>query len=245
MFMSESKITPHIAPRNIEGLLKMTPFRLRLLGEDCGGLKDDASKMAWHNLKTPEARADYVLKLLKEWDAGNPGAAAPTNGAVPSSIAQSTQPVSASSRAPQVAQVSQQAAQAAAAAAAADKPRRSPRTSAQETQDATSAPADLGAEVIKLLHQVLKETEAGTESYRTVEKKLLETNSQSAAVIKGLEALNAQVQQVQQVQLWTLMAFLTFMQDNVGASTTEILGAAISDSAQFQQLVRQATTGKG
>lgn len=75
--MSESNLTPHTAPRTLEQLMAETPFKLRLLLTDLGGLKTEEQKMAWHQLNNAEARANHVLALLKAWDQANPGAATP------------------------------------------------------------------------------------------------------------------------------------------------------------------------
>lgn len=235
--MSASVITPHIAPRTIEGVRGLSALTLRSLVSSCGGLNTPAQKMAYHSLQTHEARADYVLKCLHEWDAANPGAAAPSNGA-PTGVAVPVQPVPASSLAPQVAQVSPQAAQAAQQAAA-DRPRRSPRTSTPEASPTTpSAPADLGSEVIRLLQQVLKETETNTECYRAIEKAAAASQAGSD---KRLAELSQQVANLAQVQTWTLTAFLTFASETLKVPVSDILGVAIGDSDNFQQLVRNAT----
>jgi len=75
--MSESNLTPQTAPRTLEGLMSETPFKLRLLLTDLGGLQTEEQKMGWHQLSTPEMRAQHVLAVLKNWDQANPGVAQP------------------------------------------------------------------------------------------------------------------------------------------------------------------------
>lgn len=86
--MSESTLTPQTAPRDLEGLTKETPYKLRLLVSALGMLQAEEHKMAWHQLQTPETRAAYVLKLLQAWDQANPGAATPPPPAAPATPAQ-------------------------------------------------------------------------------------------------------------------------------------------------------------
>ena len=261
--MSESSMTPHTAPRTLEGLLKETPFKLRLLVGALGALTSEEDKMAWHNMSTPDARANYVLGLLQAWDKANPGAAAQasvpqTNGAstfVPAQQPQQTVPVQMVQPmqvAPMVATVAP-GALAAATAATTEKPKRNPRT---QNTDSSTAAADLGVNVIDLLTRVLNgqaSLEAKYEAFTKQVTGIIEDAANSktsrvaamennfANVAKALEGLIGGQQSMQQVQVWTLMCFLTFMQESMGASTVDILRAAISDSAQLQQLVNKAT----
>lgn len=56
------------APRTYEGLRELTPFRLRLLLTDVGGLKTEEQKRIWHAISTPEERTNHVLRALLEFD---------------------------------------------------------------------------------------------------------------------------------------------------------------------------------
>jgi hypothetical protein len=250
---SQSALTPHTAPRTIEGLQMQTPFKLRLLVQSMQGFETAEQKMAWHNCSTPETRASYVLAMLHQWDKANPGLAVPANGAG-AAVAQTVtpvQPVAPGTVAPGPAAVSPQALQAAAAATAeAPKGRRTPRTPTDTS--AAAAPADLGADVINLLHNILNTAQANGEKIAALEKKVdlvLAAASSGedarATWTKALQDLSNGAQNSQQLQVWTLMSFLTFMQESMGASIPEILGAAMQDSASFQQIVTQATGGKG
>lgn len=73
-------LTPQTAPRTAQELCKFTPIELRLLTDNhLAGLRSDKEKMAWFELKTQDAKANYILSLLKRWDENNPGMH--TNGA--------------------------------------------------------------------------------------------------------------------------------------------------------------------
>jgi hypothetical protein len=282
--MSESALNPHTAPRDIAALIKETPFKLRLLVQALGGLSNEQEKMAWHNMQTPEARAQHVLMLLQIWDKANPGAASPpppaahTNGATAPAVAAPApaavspaqaltgfaapglQPMAAipagmMGAAPQVAAVASGAAAAVAEAAGESKSRRNPRTS---TSNGTPAPAPaggdaaLGAEVVGLLNRVVQTLEKNDELHKNALAKVVSvveeaSESKSSRVTeleKKYSELQGNLSSLYQMQKITLMAFLTFMEGSMGASMTDLLGAAISDSASFDQLVAKAT-GKG
>ena len=64
-------LTPHNAPRTHAALCLESPFRLRRLLEATGGMTTVIEKMAWHDLKTHEARAEHVLCALQNWDEQN------------------------------------------------------------------------------------------------------------------------------------------------------------------------------
>ncbi len=273
--MSESALTPHTAPRSLEGLLKETPFKLRLLVGALKGLESEQQKMAWHGLQTNEARAQHALTLLQQWDAANPGAAQPaaqTNGVhTPPQAPPQAPPPTTSFQAPQTsftapmqpvapgmvapgapAAVAPQAAAQAQAAAGENKTtsKRQPRTGGAE-----AGGADLGAQVVSMLQTILNglaaEAQQRIEFQKTVTSILEEASTGKTSRVEALEAKNIEIteslrhisgalQSQSQLQIWTLMAFLTLAEQQTGASTTEILGAAIQDSAMFQQLVDKA-----
>lgn len=289
--MSESALTPHTAPRSIEGLLKETPFKLRLLAQALGGLTSEEQKMAWHQLNTNESRAEHILALLKGWDQANPGAArAPmTNGATPHTAPQQqAQPQQQQFPVPGTAQqypapqqqqqFPQQAPQqqfqpqgvqqmapvgpaavspqaAAAAAAATEKPSgRKPRTTS--ANGAPPVDADVAGQVVAMLQTILTGLGTDAERFQQLQANITgileEASTAKLGRVTALEAkygevasslqhLSGAVQAQSQIQVWTLMAFLTFMQEQMGASMKDILGAAIQDSAMFQKLVDQAT----
>jgi hypothetical protein len=153
-------------------------------------------------------------------------------------------------QAPQVPQVSQAAAQQAAAATE-TKSRRSPRTNADTAQG-----ADVGTDLINAVMALKASSDAQIARYdqfqsyvtgvlqeasdaKTSRVTALETKY--AEIHAVLQQTNQYLQSVSQVQIWTLMAFLTFMQENMHASMPDLLGAAIGDSATFEQLVNKAT----
>lgn len=227
--MSTVALTPHSAPRSVDLLAKEPPFQLRLLAEKLGGLDTQQDKMGWHGFKTNEARATYVLSLLQAWDRLHPAAAAPAPAAAPE-----PEP------APTVAAVAP-AAVAAAAAATSDRPKRTPRTSA--SAEATVAPmpvaapaTDLGASIVELLNKSVEKQDALLAAVKESNK-----NDRLAALEAKNNELTAQLQGLQQLQTWTLTAFLTFMQEQMGASMIDILAAAIADSASLQEMVGKAT----
>lgn len=294
--MSESTLTPQTAPRTVEALLQETPFKLRLLATELGGLTTEEQKMAWHQMTNAEQRTKYVLDLLKQWDTANPGAARPTqaapangvqNGAhVPAPTMQqppmqappammpgfstgqqafaAPQPVTpvpaamAGMGAPPVgpAAVSPQAAAQAAAATQTEggkTSRRQPRNGSATTDTAS---ADLGAQVVTMLQTILNGLGQEAQNRMGWQKQITDMLEEAASskgsrvtaleqkyneVAQALHSLSAAVQQQSQLQIWTLMAFLTLAEQQTGASITQILGAAIADSAMFQKLVDQAT----
>lgn len=271
--MSESTLTPHTAPRTVEGLSKETPFKLRLLVQTLGGMETAEQKMAWHDAKTPEARATYVLQLLKNWDEANPGAAtsAPAAPAPAPHMNGAAQPLQTTGTATtpayrvppvQLPTVDPSALTAAAAALADTKPRRSPKTSTETPEPAKTA--DVGTDVVNLLNRLAESIENDKDRFKALEKKVI-TILDGAASAKSsrLEVVENKYNELHKelgtvlqylswnndVQKWTLMALLTFMQESVGTSPKDALGMAISDSAadSFQKLVDEATgtPGKG
>jgi hypothetical protein len=197
------ELTPQTAPRTAQELVKFTPIELRLLTDNhLAALRTDKEKMAWFELKTQDAKANYILALLKRWDEQNPGMH--TNGAT--SIAGSNAPVIA--RAPVTAPdapapdaeslrkwgtmgpppaqngasgpaVVSPAALAAAVAATADKPgKRQPKTTAAEP------PADLSANVIDLLNRILNGQDTTRVSTEKLHAQILST-LEDAASSKG------------------------------------------------------------
>lgn len=309
--MSESNLTPHTAPRSVEGLMAETPFKLRLLLTDLGGLQSEEQKMGWHQLSTPDARANHVLAVLRAWDQVNPGAAQPPpqqqmNGThmpppqqmppqqqmqpppqqqffnapagapngYPASAQQAPQgfqmpqqtfvapqpvmpvPAAAMMGAPGAPPpVSPQAAQAAATAAQGENGKTT-RKRTPSTNGADAGGAELGAQVLTALQTILQGLGAESEQRNGWQKQITdmleEAASSKASRVTALEAKYGEVAQglhnlaeamktQQQLQIWTLMAFLTLAEQQSGASTVQILGAAISDSAMFQKFVNQAT----
>jgi hypothetical protein len=269
MTMSDT-LSPVTAPRDKAGLMKESPFKLRILVQQLGGLSDDAQKMAWHGMQTPEQRADYVLTLLQAWDAANPGASkggppapAHANGATPHQPAvyqpppvggpaiapgpTQHQPVTA----PQVAHVSPQAAQQAQAATTTDpKPKRNPRTSSD------AAAADVGADAISLLTSIKAAIDKQNEGLEGFQKGVMGILEEATAaktsrvtavenkydeLASSLRQLNLYLQSISNVQLWNVMMMLTFMQEQMGLPMVQVLKVAIEDSATFQKLVDQAT----
>jgi hypothetical protein len=134
------------------------------------------------------------------------------------------------------------------------KARRQPRTPSDA--QAPQPTADIGVEIVGLLTTLKASADAQVARYDQFQSyltSLLQEASDSknsrvtaleakyADVHATLQQTNQYLQSISQVQTWTLLAFLTFMQENMGASMTDLLGAAISDSATFQQLVNKAT----
>lgn len=275
--MSEPALNPHTAPRDLAGLMKETPFKLRLLVQALGGLNNEKDKMAWYDLKTAEARGQYALQLVQAWDRANPGAAQPpppaaTNGAVAPAVAapapmtmqtpgqaltgfatpglQPMAPVPAAMMGapPAVAQVAPGAA-AAVAGATSDKPKRQPRTSTSNGEAPAGGDVGLGAEVVNLLNRVVQEIEKNGEMHKAALAKIVSVVEDAAdgknSRVTALEAKHNELQQslgtLYQMQKITLMAFLTFMENSMGAGMVDILGAAITDSQSFDQLVAKAT----
>lgn len=276
--MSESALTPHTAPRTLDGLLKETPFKLRLLVGALGGLATEEQKMAWHGLQTNDARAKHALDLLQRWDAANPGAAAPpaVNGAAahappPQTMPQQPpqqgfvapqtqfqmpapmQPVAPGAVAPGAPPpvAPQAAAQAQAAAGEGKTSKRQPRTGG--TSDAGSA--DVGAQVVTMLQTILGGLQAEAQQRNEFQARLIAMLEEAASsktsrvtalegkygeVLATLQHLSSSVQSMSNLQLWMMMAFLTLAEQQTGAGITDILGAAINDSAMFQKLVDKA-----
>lgn len=100
--MSQSTMTPHIAPRDLEQLVKLSAYALRALAEQVGALASDAQKMAWHGMNGHQ-RASEIGRLLTVWDQQNPGvyqggappapAAGPATVQIPTIISQPMLPV--------------------------------------------------------------------------------------------------------------------------------------------------------
>jgi hypothetical protein len=136
-----------------------------------------------------------------------------------------------------------QEALATAAAATTEKPKRSPRTNGQAEVPASAA---LGAEIIGAINAILassKETDKKVDDMTFKVMGLLQqaSTSKNSALEAAVVRLGADVEALKQLQTWTLMAFLTFMQENMNAPMKDILGAAISDAESFKKLVAQAT----
>jgi hypothetical protein len=284
--MPENPFTPQTAPRDINALMQVTPFQLRIITQNLGGLTTDADKMAWHNMSTQQARAAHVLKLLSDWDKANPGAAGAAAAAVAmNGAAQPAQPTV--NQPPQVAvqqvmpvpptvasngvvpsgfgggfaggpaAVDPSAVAAVGAATSDAKPARAPRQPRTSTSggEATS-PADTGPEakyeVINLLNRILEATNKNNETATTALTKIVAVVEAAADSRQGrVTALEAKYTEIQNqvgamysMQRITLVAFLTFMQEKMNASMSDILGAAISDSQSFDKLFAQATAGK-
>jgi hypothetical protein len=266
--MSESTLLPQTAPRTLEGLINQSPMRLRFLVRDyLGGLQNDADKMAWHALTTSQARAEYVLQLLKNWDAANPGAAAP-QGPAPAPQVQGYQPPiqqpqtnGATSYGPntQMANgvpVQQMApvapgpatvapgAVAAAAAATADKPRRTPRTSSTLEQQ----PADVGANILELLTRLTGAIDSSQQStlnaltsFKAILEEAASGKTSRLTLLETAHAnLDAKINAVLSLQRIMLMSVLNFMQEQSGMGILDLLGTAIEDSARLDQLIQQA-----
>ena len=241
--MSEPALQPASAPRTVDGLLKVTLFNLRSLATKLGKLESEQEKLAWFNMKTQEARAQYVLECLLAWDAANHGtngAAAPQSGAV------------VMGQAPMVAPVSAQALQAAGAATQQEprKARRQPQTSTDPGTPTNGAtpPSDLGAEVINLLTRIHETTQTLGEQMGKLGHS---TSSAIADQDKKLQFLEktqgevlSQLQQMHTLQVLMFTAFLSSMQETMGAPMSDILGAAVGDSEILLKLVREAS-GKG
>ncbi len=65
-------LTPMNAPRTIEGLAQIPPVTMRQLTElHLSGIRTTEEKLAWFSLNTQEAKAAYMLSLLKRWDEAN------------------------------------------------------------------------------------------------------------------------------------------------------------------------------
>jgi hypothetical protein len=74
-------MTPQTAPRNAAELAKLGIFQLRLLIQDCGGLADEPSKLAFAKM-TADQKVELARQLLDVWDRANGGGGAPMqNGA--------------------------------------------------------------------------------------------------------------------------------------------------------------------
>lgn len=177
-------VTPHNAPRTVEGLSQLGIFRLRTLIKDLGGLENDQQCAAFANMKGPE-KAAYALQLLVEFDKANGG---PPNGvaaprapqAAPSAMQAPMVPqmpmvpnaamappmgFGAPMGGPQVAAVDPAAlahAQAAAAAATAptEAKKRTPKA------PASAEDAGIGTQVLQLLNQTLQNQEQFTQMVR-------------------------------------------------------------------------------
>jgi hypothetical protein len=81
-----NELTPQNAPRDAALLAQYTPYQLRCLAEKyLAGIRDEKEKMGWFQLRTNEARAAYILELLKRYD-GTTNGAAHTNGVSAPSI---------------------------------------------------------------------------------------------------------------------------------------------------------------
>lgn len=216
--MDPNELTPQSAPRDVETLSKCTPYQLRRLAEThLAGLRNETEKMAWFGLKTPESKAQYILELLKRWDAQN-GGAPHTNGvaapAVPAThdmtrtpvasapAVQSMQPAAPNgavtmpvNNAPAAAGAGPGfvpnvalAAVAAATAAASDKGK---STRTPKTTGAT-APVDLGADVVNLLNRILEAQEKLTKTQEDTVRQVINTIEEAGAG-KKLDKLTGDV----------------------------------------------------
>jgi hypothetical protein len=149
--------------------------------------------------------------------------------------------------APQVAPVSPAAIQQAQQATA-EKPKRQPKTASAEAQSSV----DIGIDVLNALNSLTAAVQAQTNAYELFQKNLgamlTEAATTKASRVEALETQFANMrpyfQSITDLQTWTLMAFLTFMQESMNSSPIELLRTAINDSAMFQKLVERATSGK-
>lgn len=116
------------APRSLEGLLKLSAYKLRLLADQLGALATESMQMAWHD-QNAQQRAESVLRLLQEWDkqhggppAQSPPQEAPKAAAPPAAPMGMAMPMGMPGAAPPIAMPGMQGYPAAAAAASPPPP---------------------------------------------------------------------------------------------------------------------------
>lgn len=257
-------LTPQTAPRTLEGLAEIKPSDMRQLTENyLKGIRTDAEKLAWFDLRTPEAKAQYMLTLLQRWDAenGGPPAQAPTgvrapvtNGVHQPAVAASvpdTQTVQVPPQAqmpPSVATVAPTALAAAQAAVGTtvdtkSKGSRSPRTTSSE------APPDLAANVLNLLTRVLEtlsQVDTKIEALKAhVDTRLEEASSaKSSRLEKAIDESNSTVasllKSISYMQQYALMSLLQDKAIKDKNSVAETLRVLIMECDDFQGLVDSA-----
>jgi hypothetical protein len=209
-------------------------------------LSTEDEMMAWHALRTNEARAAYVLEHLKEWDKTN--SSPPTMGG----FVTPRQPVTSATAAiqqmiPQAAPPNgagpamvDPAALAAAGAATVDKPktRRDPKT----TQAAPSSePAQVGMDIVTGIAKLLDAAGASSKDIGLIGSAVVESHKKVEA---RLEELSNRLDSLDQLLAILFTMELSGRQEATGASTVEILQAALADRSHLTQLMQQAASGK-
>ena len=243
---SQSSLTPATAPRDLAALTGEGMFKLRMLLVKLNKLSTEDEMMAWHALRTNEARAAYVLEHLKEWDKTN--SSPPTMGG----FVTPRQPVTSATAAvqqmiPQAAPPNgagpamvDPAALAAAGAATVDKPktRRDPKT----TQAAPSSePAQVGMDIVTGIAKLLDAAGASSKDIGLIGSAVVESHKKVEA---KLEELSNRLDSLDQLLAILFTMELSGRQEATGASTVEILQAALADRAHLTQLMQQAASGK-
>jgi hypothetical protein len=234
------------APRTIEELAKLTPVAMRQLTEmHLAAQRTDEEKMAWFGLNTPEAKAHYMLTLLKRWDEAN-GVVEHMNGAAPQASRApvtngASAPAATTGFIPAVAPAAVAVAQAATMDTGKAKATRQPKTSEDK------AAPDLGADILKLLGRVLEGQEALGKRFETaLETASSAKNSRLEATCEALIAQNKSLAEmltsISYQQTWALMALLTYVADQNETSVIDLLRTTIGTSENFQGL---ATIARG
>lgn len=244
--MTMSAVTVATASRDPEVLAQSGRFQLRRLAEQLDMWPDEAAKTAFMSLSNA-AMAQTVAAKLKEEDAKGggkaPAASAPaTNGAVQQ---QQQAPAETPATPPP----------------AATKPaKRQPTTPSDPGPGAAVGNTDAAAQVVASLQSVVngltqltKDLQTASQSSEQSAANSQQVKEQVSVLIGELEKLNpwltatsGALKGIVQMQCTGLALNLLLAEQVLGASRTEVLQAAIADSAELEkQLFPGAAPGKG
>lgn len=248
---SVAKLTPQTAPRDVDGLMKIGIFQLRLLIESMGALETAQEKTAFAKMDTPSKIA-LTQQLLAAWDKNNvQNGTVVMNGAAPAPMAMP---------APQGLPVTQvDPAQVAAAAQAVVPPapaaqRRQPRTTEAA---APAAPSDLGSEVLNALNRLIQQNDETNSTLASGFKELAggiaevaKANHQHAenykAVYGALQSMNANLGNILMQSKLAMALVLPLAESTLGASREDILQVTLGDVDSISAFIQQASaSGKG
>lgn len=231
--MAEPALEVSTAPRNLDELLKVQPFKLRLLATSLGVFKTPEQTAAWHQLQGKPQQAEYILSLLKDWDKTH------ANGANGTS---SHSPVSVPAVAPgTVAAVRPEATAAAAAAAQPEQARskglkRNPVVPGDAGAPTSQPDVNLGAAVLEALASLQKTVDMTAQSVIDLKA----TNeARSVKLSETLHVLSQELEKVTATQAWTLTTLLTFAENQMSASPLDLLRSAITDTEALKALIQQ------
>lgn len=226
--INQTSTEPATAPRDAISLGKMGIFKLRVLIQNLGGLKESSEQMAFAKM-SPEEKVNEALRLLATWDKEHP-----QNGTTTAPVEPLRSPA-----APIVAAVdpaalahAQQAAGAAPTAPTTTK--RTPRAPAS----ATETPSDLGAAVLTALQGIQAEQVATRTAIEAQTATVKELNATYTQVFHALKALDGRQAQTHRTSELNVALGLLLAEQVLAAPKNDVLSAAAQDVTTIQALLQ-------